>query len=234
MSELVSYQLEDGIATLTLDNGKVNAVSPDLIAAFNKALDQAEKDRAVVIVTSARPGILSGGYDLKIMTSSPQAATDLVAAGSTLARRMLAHPFPIITACPGHAVAKGAFILLSSDYRIGTEGPFSIGLNEVQIGMTMHQVGLLLARDRLSPAAFQRCVVCAEMLGPQAALEAGFLDQVVAPDALLAAARAAAQRLQKLHAKAHTATKRKARAVLLQALDAAIEADRRTGLHTPE
>ena len=148
MSDLISYQLEDGIATLSLSNGKVNAISPDVIAAFNAALDRAEQDRAIVIITG-QPGILSGGYDLKVMTSGPQNAINLVAAGSTLARRMLAHPYPIIVACPGHAVAKGAFILLSADYRIGVEGPFNIGLNEVQIGMTMHHVGIELARDRL-------------------------------------------------------------------------------------
>ena len=128
MSDLISYQLEDGIATLTLSNGKVNAISPDVIAAFNAALDRAEQDRAIVVITG-QPGILSGGYDLKVMTSGPQNAINLVAAGSTLARRMLAHPYPIIVACPGHAVAKGAFILLSADYRIGVEGPFNIGLN---------------------------------------------------------------------------------------------------------
>ncbi|PTU73488.1 crotonase/enoyl-CoA hydratase family protein [Pseudomonas mangrovi] len=227
MSELVTYQLEDGIATLTLDNGKVNAVSPDLIAAFNKALDQAEQDRAVVIVTSARPGILSGGYDLKIMTSSPQAATDLVAAGSTLARRMLAHPFPIITACPGHAVAKGAFILLSSDYRIGTEGPFSIGLNEVQIGMTMHHVGIELARDRLRKSAFHRSVINGEMFDPQAAVDAGFLDKIVPAEQLLPAARAAAEQLKKINMKAHGATKLKVRKDLLETLDRSIELDKK-------
>ncbi|NAS93307.1 enoyl-CoA hydratase, partial [Pseudomonas syringae pv. actinidiae] len=108
MSDLVSYHLDDGVATLTLNNGKVNAISPDVIVAFNAALDQAEKDRAIVIVTG-QPGILSGGYDLKVMTSSAEAAINLVAQGSTLARRMLSHPFPIIVACPGHAVAKGAF-----------------------------------------------------------------------------------------------------------------------------
>lgn len=108
MSELISYHLEDGIATLTLSNGKVNAISPDVIAAFNAALDQAVTDRAVVIITGT-PGILSGGYDLKVMTSGPEAAVALVTAGSTLARRLLSHPFPVIVACPGHAVAKGRF-----------------------------------------------------------------------------------------------------------------------------
>src|SRR3990167_8561511 len=88
MSDLISYQLEDGIATLTLCNGKVNAISPDVITAFNAALDRAEQDKAIVIITG-QPGILSGGYDLKVMTSGPQNAINLVAAGSTLARRRL-------------------------------------------------------------------------------------------------------------------------------------------------
>src|SRR5690606_41418468 len=141
-------QLDDGIATLTLNNGKVNALSPAVFEALNAALDRAEQDRAVVILTG-QPGILSGGYDLKVMTSSPENAMALVATGSTLSRRMLAHPFPIVVACPGHAIAKGAFLLLSTDYRIGVEGSFNIGIKEVQIGMTIHHAGNELTRDRL-------------------------------------------------------------------------------------
>ena len=228
MSELLSYQCVDGIATLTLHNGKVNAISPQMVDALNGALDRAEQDRAVVIVTG-QPGILSGGYDLKVMTSSPQNALDLVAAGSTLARRMLAHPFPIVIACPGHAVAKGAFLLLSADYRIGVEGPFSIGLNEVQIGMTMHHVGIELARDRLSKSAFQRSVINGEMFDPQGAVQAGFLDKVVAPDELAAAAQAAASQLKKINMTAHRTTKLKARKALLETLEHAIELDKRHG-----
>ena len=107
---------EAGIATLTLNNGKVNAISPDVIVAFNAALDQAVQDRAVVIITG-QPGILSGGYDLKVMTSSPQNAVALVTAGSTLARRMLAHPYPIIVACPGHGRAQHVSSLSSRNGR---------------------------------------------------------------------------------------------------------------------
>mgnify|MGYP000663117102 FL=1 len=225
MSDLVAYQLDDGVATLTLSNGKVNAISNEVIAAFNAALDQAEKDRAVVIITSA-PGILSGGYDLKIMTSSPQAAMDLVAAGSTLARRMLSHPFPIVVACTGHAVAKGAFLLLSADYRIGVEGPFSIGLNEVQIGMTMHHAGIELARDRLSKSAFGRSVINGEMFDPKGALQAGFLDKVVTAEELTDAARTVALQLKKINMRAHKQTKLKVRKDFLETLDKAIELDR--------
>ena len=229
MTELVSCSLEDGIATLTLNNGKVNAFSHDLIADFNRGLDQAEAAGAVVIVTG-QPGILSGGYDLKVMMSGPQNAINLVAEGSTLARRMLAHPQPIIVACTGHAVAKGAFVLLSADYRIGVEGPFTIGLNEVKIGMTMHHVGIAIARDRLTKPAFQRAVINAEMFTPQGAVQAGFLDQVVAPEHLLSAAAEMAQQLKKLNMTAHKNTKRKVRKELLDALDAAIALDKTISL----
>ena len=224
MSDLIAYHLEDGIATLTLSNGKVNAISPDVITAFNAALDQAEQDRAVVIITG-QPGILSGGYDLKVMTASPEQAIELVRQGSTLARRLLAHPFPVVIACSGHAVAKGAFLLLSVDYRIGVEGPFSIGLNEVQIGMTMHHAGIELARDRLRKSAFHRSVINGEMFTPLTAVDAGFLDKVVKPDELQAAALEAARQLKKINMKAHKNTKLKVRKELLETLDKAIEED---------
>ncbi|SEI15054.1 crotonase/enoyl-CoA hydratase family protein [Pseudomonas fuscovaginae UPB0736] len=224
MSELISYHLEDGIATLTLSNGKVNAISPDVIAAFNTALDQATTDRAVVIITG-QPGILSGGYDLKVMTAGPKEAVSLVTAGSTLARRLLSHPFPVIVACPGHAVAKGAFLLLSADYRIGVDGPFSIGLNEVQIGMTMHHAGIELARDRLRRSAFHRSVINGEMFSPQDAVDAGFLDKLVAAQDLQETALNAARQLKKINMNAHKKTKLKVRKELLETLDHAIILD---------
>jgi enoyl-CoA hydratase len=225
MSVPVSYRFEDGIATLTLDNGKVNAVSHEVVDAFHAALDRAADDRAVVIITGT-PGILSGGYDLKVMTSGPDNAVALVAAGSGLARRMLAHPFPIIVACPGHAVAKGAFLLLSADYRVGVEGPYRIGLNEVQIGMTMHHVGIELARDRLRKSFFNRSVINAEMFDPGQAVAAGFLDAVVAAEELMPAARAMAEQMKSLNMTAHANTKVKARKSLLETLDWAIEEDK--------
>ncbi|MER2298246.1 MULTISPECIES: crotonase/enoyl-CoA hydratase family protein [Pseudomonas] len=224
MSELINYHAEDGVATLTLNNGKVNAISPDVIAAFNAALDRATQERAVVIITG-QPGILSGGYDLKVMTCGPKEAVALVTAGSTLARRLLSHPFPVIVACSGHAVAKGAFLLLSGDYRIGVEGPYKIGLNEVQIGMTMHHAGIELARDRLRRSAFHRAVINAEMFEPKDAVDAGFLDRLVPAEQLLETAQGVAHELKKLNMLAHKNTKLKVRKALLDALDEAILLD---------
>ena len=90
----------------------------------------------IVIITGQR-GTPSGGQGLNVNRSLPQDVIDLATAGGKLTRRMLSRPGPIIVALPGHAVAKGAFILPSTHYRIGVDGPFTTGLNEVQIGITM-------------------------------------------------------------------------------------------------
>jgi len=142
-----------------------------------------------------------------------------------LAERLLSFPFPVVIACTGHALAMGAFLLLSGDYRIGAEGPFKIGTNEVAIGLTMPHFGIEMCRQRLAPAHFQRAVVNAEIYAPDAALAAGFLDQVVPAQDILSSAQLAAAKLSALHMPSHVATKLRTRAQSLQAIREAIEAD---------
>lgn len=227
--DLVTIQIEDGIANIQLKNGKVNAISHQVITELNAALDQAEAAKAVVVLTG-QPGILSGGYDLKTMQESMTAAMALVTEGSKLTRRMLAFPTPIITACPGHAVAKGAFLLLCSDYRIGIKGDFKLGLNEVAIGMVMHHAGIEMARGRMPINYFNRSVINAEMFNPEQAIAAGLLDIVVEPEHLMATAQKVAGMMKSLNMRAHHGTKLKARKDLLDAMDLAIELDAKGSL----
>lgn len=224
MTDLVNYQLDGKIATITLQNGKVNAMSPDLIAAINGALDQAEQDNAVVMIVG-KPGIFSAGFDLKVFQADAVAGVEMVKAGSTLCRRLLAFPMPVVGVCTGHAVAQGCFTLMACDYRVGVDGPFQLGLNEVQIGMTMHHFGIELPRARLTPSYFQRSVNNAQMYSPDEAVAGGFLDKVVPAEDLMATALGEAQRLSGLNLKAHKATKLKMRAGLLKTLDEAIAQD---------
>ena len=76
-SDLISYELEDGVATSdAVQRQGHHAVSPEVITAFHQALDQAEADRRGH--HRGQPGILSGGYDLKVMQSGVENAIDLV------------------------------------------------------------------------------------------------------------------------------------------------------------
>lgn len=224
MTDLVDYKLNDGIAVITMQNGKVNAMSSAFFAELNAAFDQAEADKAVVIL-AGQPGIFSAGYDLKEMMTGKEAVVNLVRTGSTFSRRLLSFPMPVIAACTGNSIANGVFVLLSCDYRIGIEGPFQIGLNEMKIGMIMHHVGIEIPRARLLPSAFNRAVFNAEMFSPEDAATIGMLDVVVPADKLLETAMAEAERLKGLQLHCFTATKLKARKDLLATLDAAIEQD---------
>ncbi len=224
MTDLVDYQLNDGVAVITMQNGKVNAMSSALFVELNEAFDRAETDKAVVIL-AGQPGIFSAGYDLKEMMGGHDSIVSLLTAGSTFSRRLLAFPMPVIAACTGNSIANGVFVLMSCDYRIGVEGPFKIGLNETQIGMIMHHVGIEISRARLLPSAFNRAVFNAEIFTPEDAATIGMLDVVVPAEKLIETAMAEAQRFKGLKLECFTATKLKARKELLATLDAAIEQD---------
>lgn len=224
MNEFVSYQSEENYAIITIDNGKANAISHEVIDGLNLSLDKANQEDKIVILTGTT-GIFSGGYDLKVMTKSPEAALELVTKGSKLSLRMLSFPMPIIIACNGHAIAKGAFLLLSSDYRIGVEGDFKIGLNEVLIGMTMHHAGIAIANSRLSEVYLNRSVNNAEIFSSKDAVKAGFLDMIVPEELLLNTAKKVAGMFAKLNKKAHSETKLKVRKPHLDELKNAIELD---------
>lgn len=225
MNELTTYKEEDNYCIITLNNGKANAISNKVIEELNHHLDIAEKNQKVVILTGTE-GMFSAGYDLKTMTSSPKAATELVTQGSTLALRLLSFPMPIIVASTGHSLAKGAFLLLCADYRIGTEGSFKIGLNEVAIGMTMHNAGIAIAKARLAPVFFERSVNNSEIYSPIDAVTAGFLDKVVTAEALLPTAITVATMFSELNKKAHAQTKLKLRKSYLEELKRAIKLDK--------
>ena len=206
------YELTDGIATVTMDDGKVNAVAPDMSAELLAHFDRAEADEAKVVILAGRERTLSAGFDLKV---EPAGWPAMMAAGARLSARMLSFPRPVVVACPGNAIAMGAFLLLSADHRIGAAGDGRIGLNEVAIGLTIPWFAIEIARHRLPRPAFDRCTVTGVLLGPDEARAAGFLDDVVPAEDLDGAALAAAQQLATINAVAHAATKLRVRREVL-------------------
>lgn len=180
MTEIVTYSLADGIATLTMDDGKANAMAPAMSAALNAGLDRAATEAKAVVIRG-RDGVFCGGFDLKIIRGDDEPLkTQMRDAGMTLLKRLYLSPQPIVVAVTGHAIAMGALLLLAGDARIGLAGDFRIGLNETAIGLAMPASGVEIARDRLAPTVFQRAVINAELFSPADATSAGYLDHVAA------------------------------------------------------
>ncbi len=222
--EPVTYALEGSVASIAIDDGKVNAFSIPTLRALHDALDRAERDQAVTVI-GGREGCLSAGFDLKTFGEGPEAVVEMLRLGATLAERVLAFPRPVVLACSGHAVAAGAFLTLAADARIGVEGPFQLGLNEVRIGLTVPWFVVELARQRLAGPYFDAAVVSARMHTPAEAVAAGFLDRVVPAKQLEQAALEAAGTLSQLDMRAHAASKLRARGEALGRIRHAIESE---------
>jgi enoyl-CoA hydratase len=224
-SSAVQYEVQEGVAVIRLDDGKANALSHDVCDALTAALDAAEKDDSVeALALIGRAGRFSAGFDLSIMTQGIEAAMELAAKGGRIAFRLYAWPRPVVFGVIGHAMAMGAVLLCTADERIGADGAFKIGLNETAIGMTLPDFAVELARERLSRRHFQRATIGAQIYSPSEAVDAGYLDTVVAPDKVAEAAIERARELATgLDLKAYAGTKRAVRAPVLRAFEAQMQ-----------
>jgi enoyl-CoA hydratase len=226
MAALVTYTFADGVAAITLDDGKANAMSPAMLTELNAALDQAEKDKAAVLLTG-RKGVFSAGFDLKVLAAGGSTAFDMLMAGFHTAERLLTFTAPVIVACNGHALAMGVFLVASADYVIAADGAYKIGANEVAIGLTMPKSVSEICRNRLTPSYFSRAMITSEIFTPGEAATAGFVDRVVPEADLEQASREVATRLAKLNRPAYAATKHRVRTPVMQAVRAGIETDQK-------
>lgn len=221
LSDALTYELVDQVAVLRFDDGKANVLSHSAIDAFHAGLDRAEADAGATVIVG-RPGRFCAGFDLSVMGAGIEGVRNLVSAGAELILRSYEFPQPVVIACTGHALAAGAIWLLGADIRIGEEGEFKIGMNEVAIGMPVPQFAVELGRDRLSRRHFGPAVQQAKIYDPTGAIDAGYLDEVVGAGQAEAAAIAAATTA--------AALKRGAFQLTRQNMRSAIAADIRVGI----
>jgi enoyl-CoA hydratase len=224
--ERTTFSLDDGIATITMDDGKVNALSESMLGEVASRFDRAESEEAEVVILTGREQTFSAGFDLR---TEPEGWPDMLVAGAELAEQILSFPSPVVIACNGNALAMAGFLLLSADYRVGAAGEHKIGLNEVRINLTVPWFGIEIARHRLTAPYFDRCLNTGAILDPEEAKDAGFLDRVVEADVLEDAALEAATDLKDVKPQAHRATKLRIRKAPLDGIRDGIDRIRSNG-----
>jgi enoyl-CoA hydratase len=208
---MLNIEKHGDVAVLNIDDGKANVVSETFSKAVNEGLDNALKN-AKAVVLHGRPGIFSAGFDLKVIREgTPQQASTMRQAGARTIVRLFMHPQPVVIACSGHALAAGALLLLSADTRIGIRGSFKIGLNETAIGLPLPSWTLELARARMPVTQLTSNTIQAQLHSPESAVAAGYLDQIVEPEALMKAAIEQAAQLADLDGEAYGIVKQRLR-----------------------
>jgi len=203
----MNYELlDDGIAKISLDNGKANAISLEVATDLISALDKA-KEEAKAVLICGNPGIFSAGFDLKVIAQGMDAAQAMLNQGMLMTEKIYSHPQPVITACEGHAVGMGVFIMLAADYRVGAAGEFAIRLPETAIGMPFTTILKVIAKTHISPTHHARAIVQSRPYSPQQAAEIGMLDEVVEPDKVIDQAMLRAKELIELPADQYATNK---------------------------
>jgi enoyl-CoA hydratase len=220
MSPVISTSIGD-VAAIDFDDGKANALSHDAVDGLREALSTAVTGPSKAVALIGRAGRFSAGFDLNVMRTD--GALDLMGKGANLALELFTCPKPVVFGVTGHALAMGAVLLCTPDYRVGATGDFKIGLNEVRISMPVPPFATELARDRLSPVAFTRAVGLAMISSPEEAVDVGWLDEVVEPDQVRNRAIEVATELARdLDGRAFATTRTIARGALAETLAATL------------
>jgi 3,2-trans-enoyl-CoA isomerase len=213
--------LEHGaVRELRLARPPVNAFNPELMAALHAALSDATAAGREAIVLSGGPGLFSAGLDVPALLRLDRAGIEQAwTAFFGLMRAIAASPVPTVAALTGHSPAGGTVLALFTDYRILASGSFLVGLNEVQVGLSVPEVLLRALTHVVGARQAERLAVGGLLLGPPEALRAGLVDEVVAVEEVVPRAVAWATELLARPRLAMSATRLAARRPLVAAFD---------------
>lgn len=217
-----SVTIEDDIATITMDDGKANAISHTMLDALNAALDEAETG-AKAVVLAGRDGLFCGGFDLKVMQGATgEEVAALVNRGGALAHRLYGLRLPLVAAVTGHGIAMGAFILMACDTRIGPQSGAKFGMNETAIGMVIPMFAQVLAEERLALRHRTAAFIQAKIYESEEAVAAGYLDSMVPAGEVLSAAKAHAAAMAAMPTGSYAGNKLQIRGPALERMKASL------------
>ncbi|MFA6231571.1 MAG: enoyl-CoA hydratase/isomerase family protein [Rhodanobacter sp.] len=180
---MLNLTTHDDIREIQLARPPVNALNLEMLRALRAAIDDSVNQGARGIVMSGAQGLFSAGVDVPALLQRDRAGVleywrEFFALCATLARA----PIPMVAAITGHSPAGGAVLALFCDYRVMAEGPFRIGLNEVQVGLIVPDAIQLALRRVVGTYRAERLLVSGAMIDSAEALACGFVDELTGVD----------------------------------------------------
>ncbi|MEM7097311.1 MAG: enoyl-CoA hydratase-related protein [Pseudomonadota bacterium] len=207
----VELEFREDVAVITLDDGNKNVINHGVLDQLEAAWDRAEAEANAVIL-AGRAGSFCAGYDISVMTGGDaKAAAELGRRGGRLAYRLFDSAKPLIGVSAGHAFTIGAVWLSCCDIRIGEQGRYKYGMTEVALNVGFGDWPLQPLKARLNPSEVIPALLHSKIYDPTAALNAGFIDQLVPEGQAIGAALGQAAELAKLPSEAYHTSKRSLR-----------------------
>ncbi len=178
----VQIERHGATAVLRLTRPPVNAIEATFCHDMVAALDALEGDAEIRgVVLAGRPGLFSAGLDLPaLLALDPEAMRSFWYAFTGMFLRLWSSPLCIVAALEGHAPAGGTVMAIAADHRIMADGPYKMGLNEVEVGLGVPVFLCAVVRSMLGQRVAERVLTQGLLLTPIEALAVGFVDEVVA------------------------------------------------------
>jgi len=176
----ISTKIDDSVAHLHFDDGGLNIMTPEIVSGVLQIVEAMDADKQVSsLLIEGNGKSFCAGLDTSVLLDGGEEADRMRNDTIKLLRTLYKSRLRVICLCAGHAAAVGAMILLVADYRVGVKNNGRIGFSDVASGMSLPEITILLARDRLNKRDLFAATVLSRMYSPERALEAGFLDIVV-------------------------------------------------------
>lgn len=215
---------DDGVAVLTLDDGKLNALDRERFEEIDAAFDGAAD--AAAIVLAGREAMFTAGLNTKVLEQlDGEGLERLLTTFGRVVLRIWLEPRPVVAACTGHAIAAGTMLAMAADHAVAAEGEFRWGLTETRIGFALPEFAIVLARGNLGADRVDDLLLPGAVVGPAEAVAAGFADELAPPDEVRDRALAVARERLELPREAYAATKRRLRAASADAVLAGLDDD---------
>jgi enoyl-CoA hydratase/carnithine racemase len=179
MSAIRTDDRDDAVRVLTLDRPPANAIDETLLSDLATALDAARADDAVrAVVLTGSGAFFSGGFDFAARRRDDEVAQDLYTLYRNAHLKLLALPKPTVAMVNGHAIAGGLVLVLACDYRLGLDGDYRVGLNEVAVGASFPRAAFEIVRLRLPHARVSELILGAALYPSSHALRLGIVDEL--------------------------------------------------------
>ena len=205
---MIETSVRNGIALIQIAHGKANALDIELCDGLAAAMRLAGNSGAVALVLTGKGRMFSAGVDLpRMLAGGPPYVRQFLPALHRLYEVAFFLLKPVIAAVNGHAIAGGCVLACCADRRLMAAGNGRIGVTELLVGVPFPSLAFEIMRFALAPKYFQDAVLGGATHGPDAALERGFIDEVVDGDALIDRAMSVARQLTELSPAAFAQTK---------------------------
>lgn len=187
----VTISTEGGLALVTLERGKVNALNHHVLGELAATFDRLEEeDQVKAVVLTGSGSFFSFGFDVpELLTYSLDRTRTFLTEFTALYTRMFLFPKPLVGALNGHAVAGGCMLATTCDRRIMASGKGRISLNEVTFGASVFAGSVMMLVACAGQRNAEEILGTGAMYGAERALELGLVDRVTGAGELLDAAK---------------------------------------------